>query len=142
KLRAALRTDEQRIAMRLMSIFTSESAQAAVLRLEGDSAQCFLDVVQGTLDKGFLIAEEHSRMARRIIRKLSEACDRLPSSLFITGVCGREEHPTFGGGYGDIYRASHNNRPVALKRMRHFLRGSDLRRVRLVSRSIPEAHPN
>ncbi|KAJ7145880.1 kinase-like domain-containing protein, partial [Mycena epipterygia] len=68
---------------------------------------------------------------RRIIRKLSESCDKLPSALFITGVSGREEHPTFGGGYGDIYRASYNNKPVALKHMRHFLRGSELHRIRL-----------
>ncbi|KAJ6524513.1 kinase-like domain-containing protein, partial [Mycena capillaripes] len=70
-------------------------------------------------------------MARRIVRKLSESCDKFPSSLFIAGVSGREEHPTFGGGYGDIFRALHDNNPVALKRMRHFLRGSDLRRIRL-----------
>ncbi|KAJ7778483.1 kinase-like domain-containing protein [Mycena metata] len=55
----------------------------------------------------------------------------LPSSLFIAGVSGCDDHPTFGGGYGDIYRASHNNKPVALKRMRYFLRGADLRRIRL-----------
>ncbi|KAJ6542579.1 hypothetical protein B0H19DRAFT_957545 [Mycena capillaripes] len=72
-------------------------------------------------------------MARRIIRKLSEACDRLPSALFIAGVTGKEEHPTFGGGYGDIYRATHTDRTVALKYMRavHFMRGSKLRRIRL-----------
>jgi hypothetical protein len=78
-------------------------------------------------------------MARRIIRKLSEACDKLPSSLFITGVTGKEEHPTFGGGYGDIFRATYGNRIVAMKYMRavHFMRGADLRRTRLVGfRSI------
>lgn len=80
------------------------------------------------------MAQENSRMARRIIRKLSASCDRLPSSLFITGVTGREQHPTFGGAYGDIYRASHGNQIVALKYMRavHFMRGSELRRIRLV----------
>lgn len=79
--------------------------------------------------------EEHSRMARRMIRKLSASCDMLPSSLFITGVAKREQHPTFGGAYGDIYRASYDNQIVALKYMRavHLLRGSELRRVRLVS---------
>ncbi|KAJ6542592.1 kinase-like domain-containing protein [Mycena capillaripes] len=133
KVRAALRTDGERIAKLLISIFNSEDVEQTVLRLEGDSAQSFLDVVQSTLDKGFLIDHEHSRMARRIIRKLSEACDRLPSALFIAGVTGKEEHPTFGGGYGDIYRATHGDRTVALKYMRavHFMRGSDLRRIRL-----------
>ncbi|KAJ6486663.1 kinase-like domain-containing protein, partial [Mycena sanguinolenta] len=56
---------------------------------------------------------------------------RLPSSLFIIGVEGRDEHPTFGGGFGDIYRASYDGQRVALKRMRHFLRGPELRRIRL-----------
>ncbi|KAJ7353455.1 kinase-like domain-containing protein [Mycena albidolilacea] len=131
RLRAAQRKDDQRIAAVLVSIFNSKFEEAAVLGLEGDSAQCFLDVVQSALDKGFLLREDHSRMARRIIRKLSESCDRLPSSLFISGVTGREEYPTFGGGYGDIYRALHNSKPVALKRMRYFLRGADLRRLNL-----------
>ena len=74
-------------------------------------------------------------MARRIIRKLSTSCDILPSSLFITGITGKEEHPTFGGAYGDIYRASYKNQNVAMKYFRavHYLRGPDLRRIRLVS---------
>ncbi|KAJ7145890.1 kinase-like domain-containing protein [Mycena epipterygia] len=130
-LRKALRRDRERIAALLVSIFDSQSAEDVVLRLEGDSAQCFLDAVLDALDGGFLIAQEHSRKARRIIRKLSESCDKLPSALFITGVSGREEHPTFGGGYGDIYRASYGNKTVALKHMRHFLRGSELHRIRL-----------
>lgn len=46
KLRTTLRTDEERIAALLVSIFTSDSAEEIVLGLEGDSAQCFLDVVQ------------------------------------------------------------------------------------------------
>ncbi|KAJ7041214.1 kinase-like domain-containing protein [Mycena alexandri] len=130
-LRTSLRTDDERIAALLLSIFDSNDDTATVLDLEGDPAQCFLDVVQDTLDRGFLMEPEHSRMARRMIRKLSESCDKFPSSLFITGVTGREEDPTFGGGYGDIYRASYNNAPVALKRLRYFIRGSELRRIRL-----------
>ncbi|KAF7326855.1 Kinase-like protein [Mycena venus] len=131
KLRTALRVDEERIATILVSILNSKSDEEALLRLEGDSAQHFLDVVQDALDRGFMMGQEHNRMALRIIRKLSELCDKLPSSLFIVGVNGQDEHPTFGGGYGDIYRASYCDQRVALKRMRYFLRGSDLRRIRL-----------
>ncbi|KAF7373451.1 Kinase-like protein [Mycena sanguinolenta] len=86
KLRSAQRTDDERIATILVSIFDSKDEGDMVLRLEGDPAQCFLDVVQETLDKGLLLGEDHSRMARRMIRKLSERCDMLPSSLFITGL--------------------------------------------------------
>ncbi|KAF7370865.1 Kinase-like protein [Mycena sanguinolenta] len=130
-LRTAIRADEERIASFLVSILSSKSDEERVLRLEGDSAQHFLDVVQETLNRGFIVAQEHTKMARRIIRKLSALCDRLPSSLFISGVTGQDEHPTFWGGYGDIYRASYGNQHVALKRMRHFQPGSDLRRKRL-----------
>ncbi|KAF8130910.1 kinase-like domain-containing protein [Mycena galopus ATCC 62051] len=116
-----------------MSIFTSDTRKESVLRLTGDSAQCFLDVVQSTLDKGFLKSHKHSQMARRMIHKLSASCDMLPSSLFISGVTGKEQHPAFGGGFGDIYCAAYGTQVVALKSMRavQFLRGSDLRDIRL-----------
>ncbi|KAF7331196.1 Kinase-like protein [Mycena sanguinolenta] len=130
--RTAIRRDEERLASLLVSIFSSKSDEQAVLRLEGDSAQFFLDVIQEKLDGGFIEKQEHTRVARRIVRKLSESCDSLPSSLFIAGVEERDEHPTFGGGFGDIYRASYDGQRVALKRMRHFLRGSDLRRTRSI----------
>ncbi|KAF8183830.1 kinase-like domain-containing protein [Mycena galopus ATCC 62051] len=115
-----------------MSIFTSDSRKESALGLTGDSAQCFLDVVQSTLDKGFFTGQERSRMARRIIHKLSTSCDILPSSLFITGVTGKEPHPVFGGAYGDIYQAEYGTQIVALKSIRaiQFLRGSNLRDIR------------
>ncbi|KAJ7762210.1 kinase-like domain-containing protein [Mycena metata] len=130
-LRTALGADEGRLVTFLVFILDTKSMEDSILMLEDDSAQCFMDVVQEVLDKGFLMAPEHSSKARRLIRKLSESCERLPSALFITGVSGREEHPTFGGGFGDIYRASYVNQVVALKHMRHFLRGAELRRIRL-----------
>ncbi|KAJ7239976.1 kinase-like domain-containing protein [Mycena haematopus] len=133
RIRTALRADEERIAAFIVSILESKCALDGVLDLEGNSAQCFLDVVQDALNRGFLMAQEHSHQARRIIRKLSEKCDKLPSSLFITGVTGREEHPTFAGGFGDIYRATHSRKTVALKHMRHFIQSSDpeIRDIRL-----------
>ncbi|KAJ7224826.1 kinase-like domain-containing protein [Mycena rebaudengoi] len=131
KLREALHEDETRIAAHLLSILDSQTAKEAVLLLEGDSAQHVLDVIQHTLDRGLLIEQEHNAKARRMILKLSEACDKLPSSLFITGVSGRDHDATFGGGFGDIYRASYGGKTVALKRMRMFHRGSELRRIRL-----------
>ncbi|KAJ7468612.1 hypothetical protein FB451DRAFT_1006053, partial [Mycena latifolia] len=85
----------------------SRDAKNTVLLLEGDRAQSFLDAVQDVLDKGSLPSAQHTSQARRLILRLSEARDRLPSSLFITGVTDYDEHPTFCGGFGDIYRASH-----------------------------------
>jgi hypothetical protein len=46
RLRDALREDEQQIAAIILTIMNSGSERAAVLRLEGDFAQSFLDVVQ------------------------------------------------------------------------------------------------
>ncbi|KAJ7765124.1 kinase-like domain-containing protein, partial [Mycena olivaceomarginata] len=57
---------------------------------------------------------------RRLMQKLSEAHDQLPTSLFIDGVSDADEHPTFAGGFGDVYRASYDGERVALKRMRTF----------------------
>ncbi|KAJ6570711.1 hypothetical protein B0H10DRAFT_2107608, partial [Mycena sp. CBHHK59/15] len=131
QVRNALREDEERIATHLLSILGSASAKEAVLQLEGDHAQYFLDVVQNTLDRGLLIDKDHASKARRIILKLSEACDKLPSSLFIAGVSGRDEHATFGGGFGDIYRASYAGKIVALKHVRTFQREAEMRRTRL-----------
>ncbi|KAJ7231353.1 kinase-like domain-containing protein [Mycena rebaudengoi] len=130
RLREALDEDERRIATHLMSILESQAAKEAVLAFEGDAAQDFLDVIQHTLDRGLLIAQEHNSKAQRMMIKLSNACDKFPSSLFITGVSGRDDHATFGGGFGDIYRASYEGRTVALKQMRSFYRGSELRRIR------------
>ncbi|KAJ7224831.1 hypothetical protein C8J57DRAFT_961078, partial [Mycena rebaudengoi] len=107
KLRKALHDDETRIATHLISILDSQTAKEAVLVLEGDSAQHFLDVIQHTLDRGLLIGQEHNSKAQRMMIKLSNACDKFPSSLFITGVSGRDNYATFGGGFGDIYRASY-----------------------------------
>ncbi|KAF8174682.1 hypothetical protein K438DRAFT_1609323, partial [Mycena galopus ATCC 62051] len=111
-LQAAMRADEERIATFLVSIFSSKSDEETVLRLEGDSAQHFLDVVQEVVYCSNSIPREHARMALRIIRKLSESSNMLPSSLFIVGVNGRDEHPSFGGGFGDIYRASYGDQRV------------------------------
>ncbi|KAJ7233323.1 kinase-like domain-containing protein [Mycena rebaudengoi] len=130
KLREALHQDEERVAKRLAAILDSKYQKEAVLLLDGDSAQNFLDVVQNALDRGFLIEQEHTSKARKILLQLSEACDKLPSSLFITGVTERDQEPTFGGGFGDIYRASYAGKTVALKHMRTFQRGADLRRLR------------
>ncbi|KAJ7442177.1 kinase-like domain-containing protein, partial [Mycena galericulata] len=125
--RDALRTDEKHISGLLASVIDSESQKDAILRLEGESAQGFLDTAQDAVDRG-LLGEEHAWKTRRLILKLSESSGKLPSCLFITGVTGRGEHPTFGGGFGDVYQAEYSGKTVALKHMRRFLRSSDMRR--------------
>ncbi|KAJ7306963.1 kinase-like domain-containing protein, partial [Mycena albidolilacea] len=135
-LRNALREDEEQLAKNIVAILYSDSEQKAVLNLRGNSAQNFLDVLQDVdcqqiLDKGLLLQKEHNSKARRTIVKLSQACDKLPSTLFISGVTRPDEHPSFGGGFGDIYQAVYQEKRVALKHMRTFHRGAEQRHMRL-----------
>ncbi|KAJ7041217.1 kinase-like domain-containing protein [Mycena alexandri] len=130
-LREALQVCEQRICSALLAILSSRDAKHAVLLLEGARAQAFLDAVQAVLDRGSLPSAERTSQARRLIIRLSEARDQLPTSLFISGVSDHDEHPTFAGGFGDIYRASFGGSMVALKRIRMFHAGSDSTRTRL-----------
>ncbi|KAJ7141853.1 kinase-like domain-containing protein [Mycena crocata] len=144
--RDALHADEKRIATQLGLILNSEAGRRAILTLRGEEAKHFLDVIQTTLDRGYLMAQEHSSEARAMIRKLSVLTDNLPPTLFVN-VTEREEHPLLGGACSDIYRGRFQNTKVALKVMRTFHRGSDLHRFRsnfyreaLIWKSLE--HPN
>ncbi|KAJ7134261.1 kinase-like domain-containing protein [Mycena epipterygia] len=130
-LRDALRACEQRLYTSILAVLGSRDAKNAVLLLEDTRAQLFLDALQDVLERGSLPSAERTSQARRLILRLSEAHDQLPSSLFITGVIDRDEHPTFGGGFGDIFRASYNGGTVALKRIRIFTATADAQRNRL-----------
>ncbi|KAJ7483795.1 hypothetical protein B0H11DRAFT_1687233, partial [Mycena galericulata] len=85
----------------------SRDARRAVINLQGQKAQSFLDAVQNLLDRGSLSNATYNAKARKLIQRLSEARNQLPVSLFITGVTDPDEHPTFAGGFGDVYRASY-----------------------------------
>ncbi|KAJ7859647.1 hypothetical protein B0H14DRAFT_2192403, partial [Mycena olivaceomarginata] len=82
-------------------------ARCAAQELEGSSAQLFVDAIQNVLDWGTLPDASSRAKARQLMRKVAEAGEQLPSSLFITGVNDQDEHPTFGGGFGDVYQASY-----------------------------------
>ncbi|KAF8183782.1 kinase-like domain-containing protein [Mycena galopus ATCC 62051] len=114
-----------------MAVLGSRDAKREVVLLEGTRAQAFLDAAQAVLDRGSLPSVDDTSRTRRLIIRLSEARDQLPSSLFITGVTNHDEYPTFCGGFGDIYRASFNGSKVALKRMRIFQAGADSPKSRL-----------
>jgi hypothetical protein len=65
--------------------------------------------------------------------KLCEHCDKLPTSLFITGAERMDIDAVFGGGFADIFRASHNGEVVALKRLRIFLKDNERQKLHRVS---------
>ncbi|KAJ7111283.1 kinase-like domain-containing protein, partial [Mycena epipterygia] len=67
----------------------------------------------------------------RLVVQISKAQDKLPASLFISGVNDRDEHPTFSGGFGDVYRASYQGKTVALKRIKIFTADSTSHRKRI-----------
>ncbi|KAF7373316.1 Kinase-like protein [Mycena sanguinolenta] len=84
-LRTALRRDEERMATLLVSIFSSKSDEERVLRLKGNSAQHFLDVVQETLDSGFIVLQEHTRLALRILYEIAQGLEYLHSHNLVHG---------------------------------------------------------
>ncbi|KAJ7353560.1 kinase-like domain-containing protein [Mycena albidolilacea] len=127
----ALRFSEQHICTCLLAILGSREAKDAVVLLEGTRAHVFLDAAQAVLDRGSLPSADDTSRTRRPIIRLSEARDQLPSSLFLTGVTNHDDHPTFAGGFGDVYRASFGGSTVALKRIRMFQAGADLPQSRL-----------
>ncbi|KAJ6566792.1 kinase-like domain-containing protein [Mycena capillaripes] len=131
ELRESLEDVEAQINTFLTHILNSGDAKRAAKRLEGGNAQSFIDAIQDVLDRGTL-PNAHSRSkARRLMQKVSEAHEQLPSSIFISGVNDHDEHPTFGGGFGDVYRASYQGKMVALKRIRTFTADSTTHRNRL-----------
>ncbi|KAJ7121561.1 kinase-like domain-containing protein [Mycena epipterygia] len=133
--REALYADEEGIERFIIAILNSESGQAAVAKLGSDSAQRLLDIIQtvepfhSILDKGFLITQEHSLKARKMIQKLSVLSNELPDGPFVN-VTSREEHATSGGTFSDIYKGHYNGEPVAMKVIRTFHRGAALHAFR------------
>ncbi|KAJ7088049.1 kinase-like domain-containing protein [Mycena belliarum] len=129
KLKTALAEDRIELAGILLDVLYSPADEQLVLAQEGNVAQSLLDIIQDTLDHALLHTSESTSKARRLIGKLAKKCDILPSSLHISGVTQRDEHPSFCGGFGDVFKASYQGRPVALKHMRMFL-STDQRDIR------------
>ncbi|KAJ7728407.1 kinase-like domain-containing protein [Mycena maculata] len=127
--REALRKDERRLLANIIVVLESDTLTRDALQLTGDGAQHFLDVLQNELRRD--LPQEHCSGIRRIIRKLSETCNKLPASIFIQGVTDCDPRPITGGGYADVYRALYERQPVALKRLRDYIQGVDARTIRL-----------
>ncbi|KAF7336079.1 Kinase-like protein [Mycena sanguinolenta] len=131
QVRQRLGVIEAQISTRLVKILNSRDARRAAEQLEGERAQSFVDAIQEALDRGALPDSSSRSKARKLMQKVSEAVEQLPSSLFIEGVNDHDEHPTFGGGFGDVYQASYQGKMVALKRIRTFTADSTTHRNRL-----------
>ncbi len=57
---------------------------------------------------------------RRLLMGLARKTGTLPKTLFLQGIECKDRDPVGGGGFADIYLASYNGQPVALKRIRTF----------------------
>ncbi|KAJ7029581.1 kinase-like domain-containing protein [Mycena alexandri] len=101
-------------------VLDSPVATRAVMDLSLFEAQLFLDSVQDVLNRRTLPTPWHATKARKLLIKLSKKSDQLPTSFFISGVSHTDQHPTFCGGFGDVYQAFYDGSLVALKRIRRF----------------------
>ncbi|KAK6996811.1 kinase-like domain-containing protein [Favolaschia claudopus] len=129
RFKSALEEDQSALREKVMDVLYCSGDEQVVLSLEDNAAQSLLDIIQLMLDNALLHTRDATSKARRLIGKLAKACDKLPSSLIISGVTQRDEHPTFCGGFGYVFKAMYQGKPVALKHMRMF-QGTDQRDIR------------
>ncbi|KAJ7676710.1 kinase-like domain-containing protein [Mycena polygramma] len=131
ELREGVDDAEAQIDTFLTHILSSRDVKDAVKSLPERDVQSFLDVIQDVLARGSLPDANSCSKARRLMQKTAAAHAQVPSSLMISGVNDPDEHPTFAGGFGDVYRASYRGKMVALKRIRMFTTDSTTQRNRL-----------
>ncbi|KAF7353499.1 Kinase-like protein [Mycena sanguinolenta] len=130
-LQEIIEDDHASLADTISEILYSPDCEGAVLALQNDSdaVQAVIDIFQHVCDNDLLPTREATSRAYKLVGKMAKAYDKLPSSLFIDGVTQREEHMSFCGGFGDVFKAVYQAKPVALKHMRRFL-GTDQRSMR------------
>lgn len=142
----ALRADDEEIHNVLGVVLLTPELTSRALELRDSEAETLLDLLQSVrsdcdqtglivvhaspqmLDKGFLfniLDTETIRKTHNLIYRLSKACGIFPASLMVEDVANVEPTAVNGGGYADIFRGSYQRKPVALKRLRIFLKGHD-----------------
>ncbi|KDQ57341.1 hypothetical protein JAAARDRAFT_79069 [Jaapia argillacea MUCL 33604] len=125
-IRKAILEDEAHIVQLIHSLTGSRWDKRRIQSLGEKDADAFLVLLHTTLvhwPYNFFDTAtnaEFRQNAQRVLFKLSEHCENLPSTLFIKGVKLRQRNPITGGGFADIFQASHNDTIVALKRLRFF----------------------
>jgi hypothetical protein len=85
---------------------------------------------------------DHTSPSRRaviyVMIKLAAASRRFPTSLYVRDIdISQVRDPAELGGHADIFRASHQGRPVALKRLRALMsKDLDLHKVQYATSSL------
>jgi hypothetical protein len=139
----ALEKDEKDLSHLLWSVMCSDSLENSVLELRGNEADAFMNLIwevcsscimaiqlpdhfiyQIMHKQSFGDDETYYQKAHRLLLKLSQACDKIPSKLFITGVK-LVVKDVASGGFANIHRGSYRGVDVALKSVRVFLNNHD-----------------
>ncbi|KDQ53206.1 hypothetical protein JAAARDRAFT_137670, partial [Jaapia argillacea MUCL 33604] len=115
----ALRDDEAQILNRIQSVLQLESHKKEVLSLENENAEWFLVLLQDVIDS-FPIDNDLRRSVHRLSINLSQASEKLPTSLLLRGIVTSNSNHVGGGGFADIFIAKYTHHDVALKRFRMF----------------------
>ncbi|KAJ6514551.1 kinase-like domain-containing protein [Mycena vulgaris] len=116
KFQDALQKDDTRFLATLPVVIHSRRELSEQLTI--DDAQDLLDVLKIILQTD--LSQKHRSEAWKMMLRISSTHDQLPASMFITGVTNLDRKPKFGGGFSNIYRASYDGKPVALKRLRLY----------------------
>jgi hypothetical protein len=73
------------------------------------------------------------RRGNRLLHKLAQKCDKLPSSLVLENIVLLEREPSCIGGFADVFQASYRGQLVALKRLRRFQNPENYEKVQKVN---------
>ncbi|KDQ53204.1 hypothetical protein JAAARDRAFT_39580 [Jaapia argillacea MUCL 33604] len=127
--RDALRDDEVQVLELLQSVLRSESCKTEVLSLENENAERFLVLLQDVIDS-FPIDNDLRHAVHRLSIKLSQASEKLPTSLLLRSIVTSSDRHVGGGGFADIFTGEYAQQDVALKRFRIFQSPRDKVRIR------------
>ncbi|CAL1710046.1 unnamed protein product [Somion occarium] len=107
-----------------------QNAKRNLLSARGDTANKLLNLMLQMFDDPAalppsydtdMVLPRYRIRLRRLLVRLSKGSASLPSPLLIRGVKARSMDPVdTGGGYSDVYTASHLGQKVALKRLRRI----------------------
>jgi len=139
ELRDALEKDEAHMFHLIRHVLNSDTSEQIAIRLREDKAMVFLNLLCTAVslfkflkhlmvyssvmqcqmkDKSFSEDPNVLCKARRLRQKLSNACHLMPDSLCLDGVQISDSEPSYCGGFADIFKGSHRERDVAVKRLR------------------------
>ncbi|KAJ7851493.1 kinase-like domain-containing protein [Mycena olivaceomarginata] len=109
----------------------SEEEKEKVLGLRGEAAVVFMDQLLKTLDdlRENGKTDKTVSMAEGHLLKVAEHSNQLPSSFLVDNVQCPNPWPVNGGGFADVYKGSHKEKPVALKVLRIYVTGAVLTKI-------------